>query len=135
VQNKNSANRWLDEHRLELDFTPKVEIGGFKLSNRGRFEHRWLEASDDKWRYRNLSQIAYPTEIGNFGFIPYVSEEFFYDFDMEKVHLNWATIGVDKKITKNLLVGLFYRNEAIRVGTKSEWDTNHVLGTKVVLSY
>jgi len=135
LRSKNSANKWLTEHRLELEATPKITIEGFKLANRSRFEYRGLEDSRDRWRYRNLSKVAYPTKIGNFEFIPYVSEEFFCDFEIGKIHLNWATLGVDKKITKNLLVGLFYLNEAVRVGTKDEWDTNHILGTKVALSF
>ena len=51
------------------------------------------------------------------------------------MHLNWLTLGGDKKVTENLTLGLFYKAEAVRVGTTSEWDTNHYLGTKVMLSY
>lgn len=30
-------------------------------------------------------------------FAPYGSEEFYYDMNIEKIFLNWATIGVTKK--------------------------------------
>jgi hypothetical protein len=135
ARNKNSSGNWLNEHRLELDIAPKVKIADFSLLNRVRFEYRGLRKSRDRWRYRNLSKITGNAKIGDFEFIPYISEEIFYDFEIDKMHLNWATIGVDKKINKNLLVGIFYRNEASRVGTKDQWDTNHVIGTKVVFSY
>ena len=103
AENKNSAGEWLDEHRLELQATPKVTLGDVKLANRSRFEHRWLQDSKDRWRYRNFSKIAYSAKIGDFEFTPYVSEEIFYDFEIEKLHLNWVAAGIDKKINKNLL--------------------------------
>ncbi|MBU1134129.1 MAG: DUF2490 domain-containing protein [Candidatus Omnitrophica bacterium] len=135
VQSKNSAGKWLNEYRLELDIAPKITIGRFKLVNRSRFEYRNLPTSTDRWRYRNLSKIAYPVKIGDFEFTPYISEEIFCDFEIGKINLNWITVGVDKKITKNLTLGLFYLNETVRVGTRSEWDTNHVIGTKVMMSF
>jgi len=134
LDNKNSSGSWKREDRLELDITPKIKRGALKLANRSRFEYRALDDSRDRWRYRNLTKIAHPVKINNFEFTSYVTEEIFYDFEIEKMHLNWATIGADKKMTENLLVGLFYRNEATRVGTRDEWDTNHVIGTKAVLS-
>lgn len=135
ARNKSSAGAWSNEHRLELDITPKVEVHGFKLSNRGRFEHRWLESAKDRWRYRNLAKIAYPASIGDFDFTPYISEEAFYDFEVDKMILNWATVGADKKITENLTVGLFYRTETARSGSTSEWNTRHVIGTKAMVSF
>jgi hypothetical protein len=132
---KSTAGRWSNEHRLELDITPKIKLGDFSLCNRSRFEHRWLESSDNRWRYRNFTKIAYPGGITGFTLIPYASEEFYYDFEVEKIHLNWVTFGMDKKLRKNLLVGLFYRAETGRVGSTDEWDTTHVLGTKAALSF
>jgi hypothetical protein len=134
---KNNSDAWSsNEHRLELDITPKVKLGDFSLCNRSRFEHRWLASSDNRWRYRNFTKIAYPGGITGFSLIPYASEEFYYDFKVEKINVNWATFGLDKKVTDHLTIGLFYRNETSRVGgAKDEWDATHVLGTKGVLSF
>jgi len=135
VESKKAKGNWLNERRLEFDIAPKIVINGFKLVNRSRFEHRRLEVSKDRWRYRNLSKVAYPMEIKGFDCVPYVGEEVFYDFETDKWFLNWATIGVDKKITKNLTLGIFYLNEVARVGLRNEWDTNHFVGTKVAFSF
>jgi hypothetical protein len=135
ARSENSAGDWSTEHRLELDITPKFKAGDFNISNRGRFEHRWLESAADRWRYRNEFKVAYPTAIGDFKLTPYISEELYYDFEVDKMNLNWAKLGADKKITEHLLLGIFYMHEASRVGTTSEWDTNHYLGTKAVLSF
>ncbi len=135
LQSKNSADKWLIENRLELDVTPKVTVKGFQLFNRSRFEYRWLESAKDRWRYRNCTKIAYPTSIKNFEFTPYISEEFFYDLRIGKVHLNWVTIGASKKITKNLILGLYYMVESLRVGKINKWNTNHVLGTTITVSF
>lgn len=76
--------------------------------------------------YRNIATIAYPAKIGNFEFTTYISDEIYYDFLIKKMPLNWATIGADKKINKNLTVGLYYRNEASRNGVTTKWVTNNI---------
>jgi len=135
LEKKSSSGEWLYENRIELDCTPKMKIEGFNLANRSRFEYRNLEKSKNKWRYRNKSKISHNAAIGNFTFTPYISEEIFYDFDTKQIHLNWAAIGADKKLSSGLSVGLYYLNETTRVGTTSEWDTNHIFGTKVTISF
>lgn len=135
LQSKNAAGKWLDENRIELEITPKTTLANFSLSDRSRFEYRSIEQSRDRWRYRNLIKAAYPAKIGKFEFTPYLSNEIFYDMEINKLNLNWATVGADRKISKNLLVGVFYLNELTRVGTKNEWDTNHVIGTKAAVSF
>ncbi|MBL7071415.1 MAG: DUF2490 domain-containing protein [Candidatus Omnitrophica bacterium] len=130
-----SGSQWPNEHRLELEAMPKITLGDYKLSYRGRFEYRWLQNAADRWRYRSLGKVAYMAEIGDFAFTPYISNEIFYDFEINKLHMNRATLGADKKINENLLLGLFYLNETARAGETDEWNTRHYIGTKIVVSF
>lgn len=137
LQTKNSKNQWnyADAQYYEMIAIPRVTVHGFELSDANKFEYRIIENARDRWVYRNLSTIAYPTKIGNFAFSPYVSEEFYYDFEINRINLNWATIGLTKKIMKNLSLGLYYRVESVRTGSLDKWTNNSVIGTNVSLSF
>ncbi|MFH0771984.1 MAG: DUF2490 domain-containing protein [Candidatus Omnitrophota bacterium] len=137
LQTKDSKGDWdTDTYYIpEMIIIPKVTVKGFNLSDANKFEYRVIENSTDRWVYRNLATIAYPTKICNFEFTPYISDEIYYDFLIEKMNLNWATVGANKKITKNLTVGLYYRNEAVRTGTTSKWVTNNILGSNVTIDF
>ncbi|MDP3786062.1 MAG: DUF2490 domain-containing protein [Candidatus Omnitrophota bacterium] len=137
LQTKDSKGKWdTDTYYVpEMIIIPKVTVRGFNLSDANKFEYRVIENATDRWVYRNLATIAYPTKIGNFEFTPYVSDEIYYDFEINKMNLNWATIGANKKITKNLTVGLYYRNEASRKGVTSTWVTNNILGSNITIDF
>jgi len=124
-----------DVQYIEMITIPKVTLGGFDISDANKFERRFYENAPDRWVYRNLLTFAYPTKIGRFEFIPYISDEIYYDFELSKANLNWATLGANKKINKYLTVGLYYRAETSRVGSSSSWITNHILGSNVTVSF
>lgn len=128
---RNLADKWSTENRAEFDIIPKAKIGNFILFNRSKIAYRWLDVIKNRWQYRNLSMILYPIET----FTLYIAEESFYCFEKKKRDLNLITFGVDKKISSNLTVGLFFTNETVRKGITSEWDTNAVIGTKINLSF
>jgi len=128
-QTEDSTGSWIPENRLELEINPKISLNGFKLSDRNRFEYRDLRGSKDRWRYRNMLKISRYLE--QYKITPYISEEIFYDFEINKLETNWATLGVSKKLTKEITGSIFYRWESKRVGTTSHWDSNHILGTKI----
>lgn len=136
LQNK-VAGDWdnNDVQYIEMITIPKVSLGGFDISDANKFERRFYENAANRWVYRNLLMFAYPTKIGNFELTPYVSDEIYYDFELSKANLNWATLGANKKINKYLTVGLYYRAETSRVGSSSEWLTNHILGSNVTVSF
>lgn len=124
-----------DVQYVEAIITPKTKLGNFELSDANKAERRFIENGRDRWVYRNLVTIAYPAKIGNFEFAPYVSNEVYYDFEIDKVNLNWGTFGVNKKINKHLTLGIYYRIESARVGITSNWITNNILGTNVTVSF
>ncbi len=124
-----------DTQYIEMIAIPKTKLGGFNLSDANKLEYRFIENSRDRWVYRNLLTAAYPIKIADFEFSPYVSNEAYYDFEIEKINLNWVTVGVNKKLAKNLTVGLYYRDETSRVGTTSKWATSHILGSNLSVDF
>lgn len=137
LQTKDSKGDWgTDTYYIpEMILIPKVTVWGFNFSDANKFEYRVIENATDRWVYRNLATAAYPAKIGNFEFTPYISDEIYYDFEINKMNLNWATIGANKKITKNLSVGLYYRNEVSRTGTTTKWVTNNILGSNITVDF
>ncbi len=137
IQTKDSKDKWGTDtwYIPEIIIIPKVTVKGFNLSDANKFEYRVIENATDRWVYRNLATVAYPTKIGTFEFAPYISNEIYYDFLINKMNQNWATIGANKKITKNLTVGLYYRNEALRKGVTTKWVTNNILGSNITVDF
>lgn len=137
IQTKDSSGDWSnnDTEYIEMIVTPKIKARGFNLSDANKLEYRFIENARDRWVYRNLITVAYPAKIGNFEFTPYVSDEVYYDFEIERVNLNWVTIGASKKLTKNLSLGLYYRDETSRVGKTTKWVTNQILGSNVTIDF
>jgi len=137
IQTKDSKGKWdnNDTQYIEIIAIPKIKSAGFNLSDANKIEYRFIENARDRWVYRNQAMAAYPTKMGKFEFTPYVSEEFYYDFEIDKVYQNWATAGVNKKISKNLTVGLYCRNEAVRTGTSSKWVTAFILGSNITIDF
>ncbi len=124
-----------DVQFIEMIAIPKIKLGGFNISDANKAEYRFYENAPNRWVYRNLLTFAYPTKIGGFEFTPYVSDEIYYDFEVGKVNLNWATLGANKKINKYLTLGLYYRAETSRVDSSSEWLTNQILGSNVTIDF
>lgn len=136
IQNKVNS-KWdnNDVQYIEMIGTPKIKLSGFDISDANKLERRFYENAPDRWVYRNLLTFAYPAKIGNFEFTPYISDEIYYDFEIDKMNLNWATVGATKKMNKYLTLGLYFRNEASRVGTSSKWTTNYILGSNVTVNF
>lgn len=137
VEQKDTKSDWSnsDMQYIELIAAPKIKLSGFNLSDANKIEYRFLENSRDRWVYRNLVTAAYPSKIFGFEWTPYISNEIYYDFEIDKMNLNWATAGANKKINKNLTLGLYFRNEASRVGSTAKWVTNYILGSNVTVDF
>lgn len=137
IFSKDTKGDWSnsDMQYIEMIAIPKTKIAGINLSDANKVEYRFLENSRDRWVYRNLLTAAYPTKVGDFEFAPYVSNEAYYDFEIEKINLNWVTVGVNKKVAKNLTVGLYLRDETSRVGTTSKWITSYILGSNLSVDF
>jgi hypothetical protein len=67
------------ENRVTLGFTPRGHLpGGFLISDRNRFEFRWVNDVYST-RYRNELGVERGTVVDHFHFTPYATAEFFYD--------------------------------------------------------
>ncbi len=137
VQTQDSAGDWSnnDTQYLEMIMTPKIKLAGLDLSDANKFEYRFIENARDRWFYRNLLTAAYPLKVFNFEFTPYISDEIYYDYEIEKINLNWLTLGVTKKLNKILTVGIYYRKEESRLGATSKWIANNILGTNIAVNF
>lgn len=137
IQTQDASGDWSnnDAQYIEFIVIPKTKLSGFNLSDANKVEYRFIENAHDRWVYKNLFTVAYPVNISGFEFTPYVSDEIYYDFDIDKVNLNWATVGINKKVMKNLSIGVYGRNEASRSGASSKWTTAHILGSNVAIDF
>ena len=83
----------------EQEYHPYIDIkfmpSFFKLnlSNRSRMEWR-IKDNDDSFRYRNQTSIKLPI-ITLLPIYPYFAEEFFYDFQVDKINKNRIYAGVE----------------------------------------
>lgn len=125
---------WLYEHRIQLEPTLKWKWGGFKLSDRNRFEYRILEDRDNKWRYRNRLKIKRSLALWDIEFTPYCSEEIFCDFHGEGLYKNRFGVGISKELTSVLELEVYYLLESGKEDDEWHHSTN-VLGTVVVVSF
>lgn len=137
IAQKDSTGDWSnsDMQYIEMIAVPKIKVAGFNLSDANKMEYRYIENARDRWVYRNLVTIAYPSKVFGFELTPYVSNEIYYDFEIDKMNLNWATVGATKKLNKYLTLGLYFRNESSRVGVSSKWVTNYILGSNVTVDF
>ncbi|VAW14042.1 hypothetical protein MNBD_BACTEROID05-1178, partial [hydrothermal vent metagenome] len=94
-----STGNWIKEHRAEIQPTVKWEMAGFKFSDRNRIAYRIVDGNE-KWRYRNRIKFGKTFTIKNKEFAPFVSNEFFYDFDQNKYNQNRSAVGFSKKISE-----------------------------------
>ncbi|MFH1691652.1 MAG: DUF2490 domain-containing protein [Candidatus Omnitrophota bacterium] len=136
IQNK-ADGEWDNNNiqYIEMIAVPKITLGGFDISDANKIERRYYQNAPNRWVYRNLLRFAYPAKIGGFAFTPYVSNEVYYDFELNKANLDWITLGATKKISDYLTLGVYYRAELSRVGSSNKWVTNQVLGTNVSVNF
>ncbi len=137
IQTKDNNNQWdnADTQYFEMIAVPKTKLGSFNLSDANKLERRFIKNDRPRWVYRNFITVEHPAKIGGFAFTPYVANEVYYDFEIGKVNLNWAILGAYKKITENLTLGLYYKDETMRKGKASHWVTNHILGTNLTVTF
>lgn len=108
IESRNSAGRFLTEHRYSLRGTYKFPLKSFSLSHRSQYEYR-VRGSGNSWRYRpSLTfEKALPEK-----FIPkakfFVTEELFYVSTTKKFSRNRFSIGFSKTITDHLTLDLYY---------------------------
>lgn len=134
---KSGDTEFKNQHRLELEINPHWEGKRVKISNRNRFEFRWIEdRGSDHARYRNLLEFEFPIKWERAKFLKsvYINNEIFVDFNLRELNENRVTpFGISFKINKKLSFKLFYLIQS-KKGAR-DWSSAQVLGTNVGISF
>lgn len=121
------------EHRLYVALTPQVMVAGLQLENRHRLEFRHINGFDD-WRYRSRVKASLPLGTATWWHMkPFVADELFYGFRAGEVNRNRTLIGVERTVTKQLAVELFYVLESNKAGR--DWDEFHGVGLATSVTF
>ena len=122
---RNASGKFLTEHRLNFRANYRFPFKKFGLSHRSWVERR-LRQPRNSWRYR--PSLTFEKDIKKI--IPdakfFVTEEIFYDFILKRFSRNRFSIGINKALTKNLQLDVFYLRQ--NDGFSRPGDLN-VIGT------
>lgn len=135
-----SSGKPRDEHTGELDVTPKLTAGPLKLSVRGRLALRTIEGSpgEQEWQMRLMPKIAYPTSVAGRQVTPYVADDLFYDYTRDAWNQHRLFLGVvtplGQRLGARLSLDVYYMLQS-QLGTRHDWSSNHMLGTKVSVQW
>jgi hypothetical protein len=99
---------WENENRPHFNATLLAKWKLLKLTNRNRMENRFLSDTKDFWRYRNKTKIQLALEVQDRQIQPYISEEYFMDFDQPEFNFNRLAVGLEAELTKNILGEIYY---------------------------
>lgn len=111
-------NRKDYEHRIRFDLTYTKRFKGFTFRDRNRVEYRIRNSRRDSVRYRNRATISIPvTREGTELFAPYFADEIFYDFREEKISRNEFSVGISRKLNKNVSADFYYLLRSNFTGT------------------
>jgi len=99
------------------------------LSDRNRFDFRFIQGQPFSWRYRNRVTLERNFEIRAYAFTPYVRGELYYDSRYDKIAKNAFTIGIVFPLTKRTEFELYYEDQRDSSSTPSY----HTRGIGLVL--
>lgn len=122
---RNASGRFRTEHRLNLRATYRFPFKKFTLSHRSWFERRWRQPQNS-WRYRPSLTLEKDIKKIVPGAKFFITEEVFYDSILKKFSRNRLSLGINKTLTKNLSLDIFYLRQ--NDGFSRPGDLN-VIGT------
>lgn len=99
------------ENRLVIQGTPRYTLGaGILLTDRSRFEFRWLKTTYD-FRYRNKLSVQRSFKVARFRFIPYASGEVFWARNLHAFNENQYAFGVQLPFKHRLMLDTYYQRQ------------------------
>ncbi len=105
------------EHRARFDVNYSHKFKHFVIKDRNRIERRFRHSRIDSTRYRNRLSLGVPyTRIGKELFMPFVTDEVFYDFTVKQWVRNELAFGIQKKFNDRLTADFFYNWRRNRAG-------------------
>ncbi len=140
VRSENAAGKHRDEQTGELDVTPKTTLGPLQLSLRWRLALRTIEGSagEQEFQMRFMPKLAYPTRLGNRKLTPYVADDLFYDYTRDAFNQNRLFVGISLPLKEfrgaRSSLDLYYMLQH-QLGTRRDWSSNEVLGTKLTIQF
>jgi hypothetical protein len=120
-----TSSRKAFENRLNFAANVQFPIGRFIVTDRNLFERR-LRTPVNSTRYRNRIQIATPLPFKRANLTLYLSEEVFYDWSVNDWVRNRVSVGVARKMNKNLTLDFYYLRQ--NDGRSLPGDL-HIIGT------
>lgn len=119
---------WEYEHQPYFGATLKKTWRQFAISNRSRFEDRILTHTKDFWRYTNQTKLQYFFNLKGFQVAPYLSHEYFSDFDQTIFNFVRVSAGFEIRLGKNATSEIYYlRQDQSSRGTEPKAN---VIGLK-----
>ena len=103
-----------------------------RFANRHRINFRNI-SGEKSWRYHTRLEISRPINILSTSITPFVAEEIYYDFALEKLNQNRLDIGLSKELFEHLKPKIFYRLRSKY--TESEWVNANIIGTALSISF
>ena len=126
-----SSQHWSETHRYDIDGTLKLDLDGFKLSNRSRFERNTNASS---WLYRDRIKMTKKIKLFEKDFMPFLSNEFFLDIEPDDgYHENRASGGISTDFIWGTKLTLYYMSRAKK--SNAEWNSANVIGTTIGFSF
>ncbi len=126
IESRNTAGRFVTEHRYSLRGTYKFPTRSFGLSHRSIYEYR-VRSAGNSWRYR--PSLTFEKALPE-NFIPkakfFVTEEIFYVSTTKKFSRNRFSLGISKTVNSHLTLDVYYLRQ--NDGFSHPGDLN-VLGT------
>ena len=130
-QEKN--NDWLQENVPHLNASVKWELFDVSFNNRARFEYKNRENAEDYFRYRNKFTVKPPLKFTRFKIQPYIADEVFYDFNVERANANRLYCGISADLSKIIKLDLYYL--WVSSEKNHDWDDTNVLGTNLKIVF
>jgi hypothetical protein len=128
-----NRNKWKREERPHVNMVLKTSLLGCSISDRNRFEYRFIEDGSDHWRYRNYVTVKFPLKITRYEIQPYVADEFLVNMRIEQLNENRLYQGFVFKITKNCSADIYYMWK--RTKSSGKWNSTDVMGTRLTFSF
>ncbi len=122
---------WTEENRFEIIPHLKIDLFGFQFALRNRLEFRSIDGNDSL-RLRERITIKKGIKLKQMAFDIYVSNEFFYDTNVDDYNQNRAKVGIVKKILPGVKMGLYYMYWTLQA--KTLYKAN-VVGTTFTFSF
>ncbi len=119
------------ENRIVTEATARAKLPwSILLSDRNRFDWRFVSGKEFSWRYRNRVTVERNFSIRKYEFSPYVRGELFYDSRTDKIAKNVFTAGSVFPIDKRSEFEMYYEDQR----DSSSAPNFHARGIGLVLS-